>query len=263
MKIRYFWTWAALNHSADTMHMMLYDDTTKLYIDAGGGMSLMQRILRREESPIEHLWMTHCHSDHLLGIAHILRIHKSWHLTIYCSRDIADRIEKLMSLIWQEKLYHRQINEWLVSYIFIDEINNIKIGDRDLQPINMYSKKNEQYGFILHYNDKKIVFLGDEAIDVLQRDDQDSLSDADRLLCEAFCTDAEQENKQPYEKWHITGKDAGHIGKELKSRNMIISHIQDYTEDKIKQRDEVKKDVESVYSGKVYVPHDNETIDLQ
>ena len=43
---------------------------------------------------------------------------------------------------------------------------------------------------------------------------------------------------------------------------MIISHIQDNTEDKIKQRSEVKKDVESVYVGKVYVPHDNDTIDL-
>jgi len=64
----------------------------------------------------------------------------------------------------------------------------------------MYSQKNEQYGFILHSSNKKIIFFGDEAIDILQRDDQDSLSNADRLLCEAFCTDAEKENKQPYEK---------------------------------------------------------------
>ena len=44
---------------------------------------------------------------------------------------------------------------------------------------------------------------------------------------------------------------------------MIISHIRDNTENKIVQRDEIKKDVESVYSGKVYVPHDNDTIDLR
>ncbi len=175
---------------------------------------------------------------------------------------MAERIERLMSLIGQEKLYHRQINEWLISYIFIDETNSITIGDRELQPINMYSQKDEQYGFILHSSNKKIIFFGDEAIDVLQRDDQDVLSDADRLLCEAFCTDIEKEIKEPYKKWHITGKDAGNIGKELKARNMIISHIQDNTENRIIQRDEVKKDVESVYSGKVYVPYDNETIDL-
>ncbi len=262
MQIKYFGTWAALNHNADTMHMMISDDTQKLYIDAWGGMSLMQRILRREESKIEHLRITHCHSDHLLGIAHILRTHREWHLTIYCSRNITNRIQKIMYLIDQHKLYDRQISEELVTYVYVDEVSNITIWERHIEPLDLLSDISEQYGFIMHYKNKKIVFLGDEAIDILAKNDTNRMIDCDRLLCEALCTEKDAEIKEPHKKGHSLPSDAAKLGQTLHAKSIIISHIHDYTENRVQQLEEIKKDVESVYSGKVYVPHDNETIDL-
>jgi ribonuclease Z len=109
------------------MHMMLQDDSNTLFVDAGGGMSLMQKILRGEIPKPEHLWITHCHSDHLLGIVHVLRVHKSGNLTIYCTQEIQDKIAQLMSIVGQEKLYLKQIHEHLIQYVLIDSGEEITI----------------------------------------------------------------------------------------------------------------------------------------
>ena len=115
MQITYFWTGAALNPYMDTMHMLLEENNNKLYIDAGWGMSLMQKILRKEIEQPRYIWITHCHSDHLLWIIHLLRIHKRWLLTILCSEEIEKKIEQLMVIVWQQKLYNKQIDEKLLD----------------------------------------------------------------------------------------------------------------------------------------------------
>lgn len=261
MKITYFGTWAAINKSVDTMHMKLFDATNALFIDTWWGMSLMQRILNWQEV-INHLYMTHCHSDHILGIAHVLRVTKQRPLQLYCTEDLESRISVLMEIIWKGAYYSDLKNNWNICINYISQWTDIAIWNRTISPINLFSSKVEQHGFMLTQEHKKLVFFGDEAIDILNRKDLDQYVWADWLLCEAFCSDEDKELKKPYEKQHITAKDAGNIATVLKAKNLIISHIADYTNNRKDQLVELQQDASTSFSGPIIVPHDNDTLDL-
>jgi ribonuclease Z len=208
MQITYFGTGAALNPYVDTMHMLLEDNNNQLYIDAWWGMSLMQKILRKEIKKPEYIRITHCHSDHILWIVHVLRIHKSWKLTIFCSEEIEKKIEQLMAIVGQDKLYKKQINEGLVEYIHINKQKEISLFNWKIKPLNLVSTKAEQYWFTLQQDSKKLIFLWDEAINILEKINYKEMTESDRLLCEAFCLDNEKDERLPHEKNHITAKES-------------------------------------------------------
>lgn len=263
MKITYFGTGAALNPIVDTMHMLLENNNNKLHIDAGWWMSLMQKILRKEIEKPSYLWITHCHSDHLLWIVHLLRIHKNWLLTILCSEDIEYKIEQLMIIVWQHKLYKKQINENLVKYIHINKHQNIKLFDREIKPINLLSTKTEQYGFLLQHNQKKLTFFWDEAINILEKINHKEIIGSDWLLCEAFCLESEKDERLPHEKNHITAQETGQLAENLQVKNLIVSHINNHIPNRKEQLWDIKKEISLFFEWNIYVPEDNETIKLR
>lgn len=130
-------------------------------------------------------------------------------------------------------------------------------------PLNLYSKKTEQYGFILQQSDKRLIFFGDEAINILERSDLDNLSYADRLLCEAFCTRQYENICKPHEKSHITAYEAGYIAHKLCPKNLILSHISDHLPNREEQLEDIKKEAQEKFDGTVVVPYDNDTIQLR
>lgn len=261
MKIKYFGTWAVLNKSVDTMHMKLFDATNELFIDTWWGMSLMQRVYNWHEN-INHLYMTHCHSDHLLGIAHVLRVIKNRPLHLYCTEDLEKRISSLMEIVWKWTYYAYQKDNWNIRITYIVEWTDIHIWNWTISPINLYSNKDEQYGLILKQEEKKLVFFGDEAVNILNRNDLDKYRWADRLLCESFCVQNDKLMKKPHEKQHVTAQEAGHIAQVLWAKHLILSHISDYTDDRQQQLIAIKKDAEQLFSWPIIVPQDNDTIEL-
>jgi ribonuclease Z len=263
MQITYFGTGAALNPCVDTMHMLLENNDNQLYIDAGWGMSLMQKILRKEIKKPEHIRITHCHSDHLLWIVHLLRIHKTGKLTILCTQDIEKSIEQLMTIVGQNKLYKKQIDEKLIEYIYINKEKEITLFDWKITPLNLLSTKAEQYWFILEQDGKKLIFLWDEAISILEKIDYNSIIKSDWLLCEAFCLDNEKDEKLPHEKNHITAKEAGEIGEILEVKNLLLSHIDNHILDRKKQLLEIKSEAKLYFDWNIEVPTDNQTIQLR
>lgn len=261
MKITYFGTWAALNKSVDTMHMKLFDKSNELFVDTWWGMSLMQRIQNWQEH-IQHLYMTHCHSDHILGIVHVLRVTKTRPLHLYCTQDLEKRIDILMNVVWKWKHYRQLKDNGNIHITYINHWTHIHIWDWILSSIDLFSPKDEQHGFTLTQWNKKLVFFGDEAIDILKRKDLDQYIWVDRLLCEAFCKDDDKELRKPHEKQHITASDAWRIATALQAKNLIISHIDDYTSDRKWQLKEIYVDASKTFSWNIVVPHDNDTLDL-
>jgi ribonuclease Z len=262
MHITYFGTWAALNKRADTMHMLLDDGMTQLYVDAGGGMSLMQKILCEETPKPCHIWITHCHSDHLLWLVHVLRIHKQDLLTIYCTVEIEEKIWQLMSIVGQEKKYRAKIWVGLIRYVHIDTTASVEIGDRHIIPYNIHSRKTTQYGFILSQGEHIIVCIGDEAIEIDAAHDKENLAGSTWFLCEAFCAEKDAESRKPHEISHITAREAGELATTLHAKNLIISHVDDYTDNRQQQLLDVKNEAEEGFYGKVVVPTDGECITL-
>jgi len=116
--------------------------------------------------------------------------------------------------------------------------------DWKIKPLNLLSEKTEQYGFILEQNDKKLVFLGDEAIDIAEKINNKDIINSDRLLCEAFCLENEKDVKAPHEKHHITSQEAGILANTLQTKNLIISHIDNHILDRKKQLSEIKNEAQ-------------------
>ena len=263
MKITYYWTWAALNPNVDTTHFQISSWENILHVDAGWWMSLTQRVLRKEIAMPKYIFMTHCHSDHLLWLAHLIRIIKDNYMTILASSQMKNKIHDMMYMIGKWEFYDTKIEKWNIDFIEVNEWEKISIYDRELTPINLYSKKTEQFWFDLKTSDKHIVFFWDEAVWVLERDDLSKYEWCDRLLCEAFCVNETVDLMKPYDKAHITAEDAWAIWTRLQANNIIISHVaESYWTPREEQLKQVMKEVSIKYEWNVCVPSDWEIIHL-
>lgn len=168
-----------------------------------------------------------------------------------------------MTIIGQNKLYKKQIDEKLIEYRYINKEKEIALFDWKITPLNLLSTKTEQYWFILEQDDKKLIFLWDEAIDILEKIDYNNIIKSDWLLCEAFCLDSEKNEKLPHEKSHITAKEAGELAKALQVKNLLLSHIDNHILDRKKQLLEIKNEARSYFNWNIEVPTDNEILHLR
>jgi len=234
-------------------------------IDAGGGNGILTQLEKAniDIKDIHHMFVSHKHTDHLLGVIWIIRIVCSLinsnkyvgDLNIYCSKELASIIDTIAKLT-----IHRDLTKVIgdrVKYVIINDKEKLKVLDYELEFFDTYSPKDEQFGFILNYNNKKLVFLGDEPYNNKM---DEAVMNSDWLLTEAFCLYEEKDIFKPYEKFHSTAKDAAEISEKLHVKNIVLWH----TEDKnIKNRKELyTKETKEYYNGNIYVPNDLEVIDL-
>lgn len=260
MKIQFFWNWAAMNPNVDTLYFRLYNDLNELFVDAGHWKNLVQKIMRKELNQPKDLFMTHCHSDHLLWLPHLLRFVKE-PINIYCSENLKKKIISLMSIIWTS--WGKKIYLPLFNFRTIVDKEIIKVSDWVLEPVDLFSDKDEQFGFILNVKWKKIVFFWDEAINILDRTDLHRFENCDWLICEAYCSERDKEIFDPHPKSHITSIEAANIAKRLDAKSLIIAHIAEKLEfNRVEQYALMKKEIKSHYSWEVYIPNDWDTISL-
>ena len=85
-----------------------------LLVDAGGGNGILS-ILEQQDIPlkhIHHIFVTHAHSDHILGVPWLIRMigtrinqgKYEGDLTIYCHRELEEAIRTITSLTVQAKV---------------------------------------------------------------------------------------------------------------------------------------------------------------
>lgn len=235
-------------------------------VDTGGGNTILTN-LEKASIPINKLhnvFISHEHNDHLLGILWIIRavateISKNnyeGNLNIYCHRDIEDIIRKICNLILQLRF-----TKFIDKRIFFREIHdndNIEILGCKTTFFNIQSKEVVQFGFRMNTSQGKIVtFLGDEPY-------RDAIfhyaKEADYLLHEAFCLYSQREIFHPYEKHHVTVKEACENAQKLNVKNLLLFHTID---NEIHNRKELFITEGSEYfHGKILVPDDLEVIDL-
>lgn len=130
--------------------------------------------------------------------------------------------------------------------------------DAKLTCFDILSTKEKQFGFLATLPDgKRLCCLGDEPYNPTN---EQYAKDADWLLAESFCLYEHRDIFKPYEKSHVTVKDAAENAESLGVKNLVIYH----TEDKnITHRKELyTAEVELYYRGNVFVPEDLETIEL-
>lgn len=231
-------------------------------VDAGGGNGILAQ-LEKARIPMEEIheiFLSHEHTDHLLGMVWIIRMIAAkmkqgkyeGDLHIYCHRDLTETLLTIVRLTVQDK-FVKLIGE----RIFLDSLEDgdiRKILGYSVQFFDIQSIKAKQYGFsLMLQNGKKFTFVGDEPY----RDcEYEYAREADWLLHEAFCLFSQAEKFRPYEKCHTTVKDACELAQRLQVKNLILYHTEDQN---IEARKELYLREGSLYfSGNLFVPEDLE-----
>lgn len=235
-------------------------------VDAGGGNRILT-ILEEENIPlssIHDVFVSHCHTDHVLGVIWIIRMvgqsmnkgQYEGNLNLYCHRELAQDLERICGMMLAKK----------VLRLFGDRIRFIILNDGDCRRIlgdeirffDMGSVKMKQFGFVLTTKEGvKLACCGDETMNekVIPL-----VKNSDWLMHEAFCLYAEKDIFKPYEKHHSTVKDACEMAETLGIRNLILYHTEDTH---IETRKALyTAEGKSYFSGNLFVPDDRDVLEF-
>lgn len=237
-----------------------------LLVDTGGGNGILRQLEKAEIllEQIHEIFISHEHTDHILGLVWLIRmiatkmkkdIYKG-DLCIYCHEELVDTIMTITKLTVQPKFY-KMIGERIFFRVISDgETKNV--FDYDITFFDIGSTKAKQFGFVTTLdNGKKFTFLGDEGYREVE---YEYAKNADWLLHEAFCLFSQRDIYMPYEKHHVTVKEACEYATMLEAKNLILYHTEDET---IKERKKLYvAEGKEYYKGNLLVPEDIERIEL-
>ena len=240
---------------------------TRLMVDAGGGNGIFNQLERAriDLTGIHHLFVTHCHTDHIMGVIWIIRRVSAliaagkYHgtLDIYCHHEAAHALRTMCALMMPEKLYAPLLHGG-INLNILDDRQTVRLPDIQLTAFDINSTKTLQYGFCATLPDgQRLTCLGDEPC----RESGEFFGrDAHWLLSEAYCLQADEPRFNAYQKHHSTVADAARMADRLHARNLILYHTEDETLDT--RRERYTAEAAQHFHGNIYVPADLETIPL-
>lgn len=235
-------------------------------VDTGGGNGILGILEDMSVSMerIHHIFITHEHTDHLLGIVWMVRMiatkmkkgSYNGDLFIYCHDTLPDTIDTICRLTLQKKFY--DMIGTRIHLVPVTDGETKEILDYQVTFFDIHSSKARQFGFTTKLHCGRILTCaGDEPYNTLC---EPYVAGSDWLLHEAFCLYEERETFSPYEKHHSTVKEACELAEQLHIPNLVLWH----TEDKNIQERKKRYTAEGrlFYHGNLIVPEDREILDL-
>ncbi len=235
-------------------------------VDAGGGNGILRQLALAgiPAESIEGMFITHGHTDHILGAIWIVR--KMAELMkkgarknpfeIRCHAAAAEMLTCFCNMTLTPGLLQFMGNG--IAITAIPPGAEFQALGMEVRAFDIRSTKAEQFGFsALLPGGKRFVCLGDEPYNP----EADARAEGcDWLLSEAFCLYADRARFHPYEKHHSTALDAGRVAESLGAKNLVLYHTEDETLATRKAR--YAAEAKEAFSGHVFVPDDLETIVL-
>ena len=247
----------------------IQNESGTVLVDAGGGNGILTQMERAEVdwSSIKALFLTHAHTDHILGGIWVIRKINSLmkqgiyqgDFTIYGLQDGLCFLEKSCQFLLSDKLNNK------IHFIAVKNEDEFSVIKMHFKVFDIGSTKMPQIGFRLSIpkadnnlsETTSLVCLGDEPF---HEKCLNYAKDADWLLSEAFCLHKDRDTFHPYEKHHSTALDAGIVAKKLGVRNLILYHTEDT--DLQNRKKNYHEEAATHFDGAIYVPDDLETIIL-
>lgn len=253
---------ALVSHIYNTC-FVLETDKTQLLVDAGGGNGILAQ-LRKANIPItniHHLFVTHAHSDHILGVVWVIRMvaqckEYGGQLHVYGNDKVMRVIHTINNMVLAKKQLEK-VDERVI-YHELEDGDQYEVGDMQLTFFDIHSTKEKQFGFRAEMpNGTTLACLGDEPYNEANRQ---YIENADWMMCEAFCLYADRDVFKPYEKNHSTALDAGKLAEELGIKNLILYHTEEKTI--ATRKENYTREAAEHFNGKVIVPEDLESIEI-
>lgn len=242
---------------------LLDTPNTKLLVDAGGGNGVLGQLKKVGVaiSDIHHLYITHAHTDHVLGVIWVIRMVaqcKGYEgkLHVYSHDKVITVINTIIDMILAKKQLAKVAER--VEFHELRDGDAFEVGDIHMLCFDIHSIKEKQFGFRAELPDGQVLAcLGDEPYNELNRK---YVENADWMMCEAFCLYADRGIFKPYEKCHSTALDAGKLAAELGVKNLVLYH----TEEKTLATRKVAYTQEAAehFKGRIVVPDDLEVVFL-
>lgn len=264
MKLTMLGTGNALVTKCYNTCFLMEDEGRLFMIDGGGGNAVLHQIERAGYNwmDIRHIFVTHKHIDHLLGIVWMVRMitqfmaHGDYEgdAYIYSHREILDLLRDMAGKLLTKKA--AAMIDRRLRLVEVSDGESMEIIGHEVTFFDIQSTKARQFGFRMALEgDKAFVCCGDEPLaPALER----YAEGCEWMMHEAFCLYSQADVFDPYEKHHSTVKDACELAERLGVKNLLLYH----TEDKnLANRSELyREEGARYYHGSLWIPEDLETI---
>lgn len=244
----------------------LSDGEELFLVDAGGGNGILTQFEKMTVSVnhIHHMFVTHKHTDHILGAIWVVRmvatqLHKGNYkgdFHIYGHKEVIEMLRSFCEMMLAKK--HAAFLNDRILFEEVTEGQTVEILSYAVTFFDIFSTKAKQFGFTTTLNNGEVLtFTGDEPYN---EGCEKFVVGSTWLLHEAFCVASQKDIFEPYEKHHGTAEDAARTAGELMAEKLVLWH----TEDKnLADRKRLYTDAaKTVFDGEVFVPDDLEIISL-
>ena len=235
-------------------------------VDTGGGNGVLTR-LKKAGIPlrdIKDIFITHRHTDHILGIVWIFRmLSKSarWEddfkkVRVYGNADVMRLLHTLKDAFFSEKEIAGI--DTGIEFIEVNDGDEKEIIGHKVRFFDIHSTKADQFGFRMSLTDGgNLICFGDEPYN---ESCAGQMEDIRWMMHEAFCLESMAGEFRPHRKSHSSVKDACDTASRFKVPNLIIYHTEEST---IGHRKELyTEEGKQYYTGNLLVPDDLEAIEI-
>lgn len=235
-------------------------------VDGGGGNTLMIQLEKAgiDWRKISNIFLTHKHTDHILGIIWICRFilhslnreNSKAAVCIFGHEEVLDKLERMLREVLNPGEL-RFINNGLFL-VPVEDGEEEEIMGCPITFFDMASTKTKQFGFTMEYESgKRLTCLGDEPYKPVLKE---YVANSTWLMHEAYCLEKDEAIFKPHEIHHSTVKDACENAESLNIKNLIIYHTEDKT---FANRKELyTQEGREYYHGNLYIPEDLDTFIL-
>lgn len=237
-----------------------------LLVDAGGGNGILMQLEKAniDMEQIRSLFVTHSHTDHILGAIWVVRsvatkMNKGEYIgdfSIYGNDVVVHNLIAFCQMTLPSK-FTKLFGE-RIRFNIIEDGEQCETVGLALTFFDIDSTKAKQFGCSIEFPTReRLVCLGDEPCSERTKE---RVVGCDWLLSEAFCLYADRNRFKPYEKNHTTALDAAQLASELSVRNLVLYHTEDTNLNERKQQ--YSAEAAEAFSGVIFVPNDLERITL-